>query len=538
MAKSAEGRSKRGNYKIALAKLPVAFLRSDADGRIIIANSAAQKLLGGNLIGRGAHELYGNSNQESSMTPHDVKIALVEAPGNQLVNVTVPIKLADGSSQDMMCSFVWDKEMNTVDSIIVPNVIELHRSLERVAESLVKSHILDDTLSVITHEARLLCRAERSYVKLFDPTRNVLVFKALSSTNPHEKISEESSSVDRGMTGYVFRYQRPYRSGNAHKERSVLYYSIFKDTISKVVVPLLHQEQNGEQVCYGVLSIDGKEADQFGYDTVEILSTLARHASIAIAQVKHLYEVREDYDQLFREMRSAQYVRGVRNILHDGKNMVRLVVDEFEAIQDELIGTNFWKRRAKQLEHRLDSLKALNDLMQELLEQMKSVPSKKKISEQELTADLRSIALRAINVIPVTDTLIDIKLEAERQPYLVPGRPTQLLLAFYNLLVNAVTAIKRSNRPGKITITLSPTPKRPGFYRVQVDDNGPGLPRSILEFIRQGEGYSGVPGGTGLGLLTVRETVKSLKGHLDVDSKYGAGTRFIIDLPRSEEDQT
>jgi signal transduction histidine kinase len=526
-------RKTRHRYAEILAELPLPFLRSDANGFIVLANSAAMRLLGPDLIGKKVSELYGVSQEVFFNTPQSVKKALANAPNYELQNVAVPIRFPDGSSQDMLCSFVWNVDDDCVDCVLVPQVKELERSLGRVAKSLVYARRLEDTLMTITHEAVLLCNADRSYIKLADASGKWLVFKALFSRSGKDALPTDPSPITRGMTGLVFTTKEFYISRDVRCEPSHMYYSIFKDTISKVVVPLVRQEIDGREICYGVISVDGKAEGQFTSDTVEVLTTLAQHASIALAQAKHFHEVREDYDHLLKEIRNAQDVRGVRNLLHDGKNLVRNVVYELESIADDLAETSFYKKKAKNLHKRLDGLRALNDLMQELLEQMKGKPQER---ETEDSVHLRGIALRAMHIMPYGDETIDFQVAPEDKTYKVYGRPTQLLLVLYNLMTNALNAIKRTKRSGRIEVSISATPNRPDFVRLIIVDDGPGLPRAALEFIRFGESYSGFSGGTGLGLLTVRETVRNLNGSLEVESKFGGGAKFIIDLPGYPEE--
>jgi signal transduction histidine kinase len=370
---------------------------------------------------------------------------------------------------------------------------------------------------------------------LHDPQKNVLIFKALDSAKSNEKFPESFSGVERGMTGHVFRKRRPLLSANVKNEPQ-FYYSLFPDAVSKIVVPLLYKEQRAKQECFGVLAVEGDHEAQFDLETQELLTTLARHASIALAQARHVHVVRSDYEQILKEFRFAQDAMGVRTILHDSKNFVRSVVHELETILDELRERHLAKRFAKELEKRLNKLRDISDLMKLLLIQLKGpVPERGDITSEETVVDLGQMALRVINVIPLADAEVDISLEAEQEPHMVYGKATQLLLVLYNLLTNAVAAIKRTSQPGKITISLSDTPKRPGFCRLQVEDNGPGLPRPVREFINKGEMFSETVGGTGLGLLTVRETVRDLGGAIDVYSRYGDGTRFTIDLPKPKD---
>jgi len=74
--------------------------------------------------------------------------------------------------------------------------------------------------------------------------------------------------------------------------------------------------------------------------------------------------------------------------------------------------------------------------------------------------------------------------------------------------------------------------------RIAVADEGPGIARSEQElifekFYRSDPQLSHSPGGTGLGLYISRELTQRMGGRLDVRSSPGAGTTFVIELPRS-----
>jgi signal transduction histidine kinase len=102
-----------------------------------------------------------------------------------------------------------------------------------------------------------------------------------------------------------------------------------------------------------------------------------------------------------------------------------------------------------------------------------------------------------------------------------------------NLLSNAV---KVSPSPGgKVRITLR---SDDGVARIDIADNGPGVPRSDRELIfdrfRQG-GAGGRTGGTGLGLAISRRIVEQFGGTLEVSDcgGDGRGATFSIGLPVS-----
>jgi signal transduction histidine kinase len=495
----------------------------------------AVRLFGADLLGKNSTDLYAPQHH---ITPQVVKSALLNSPDGQITNINIPLRVRGGIFREMLCAFSLDKDSDAVDGLIIPGVVDLNRALDRVAESLTKSHKLEEILGLITGEALRLCNARRAYIKIHDVERNVLTFSALASKEPNEKLPEKQSEINRGMTGYVFRKRRLRRSGDVRKDPPSLYYSIFPDTVSKLVVPILFKNevvgQNKER-CYGVLCVDGTEVSQFGVETEEILSSLAKYAAIAIEQTKLIHEVQFSYQQILSEIRYARDAIGAGNLLHDGKNMVRDVIDEIEAIQKELSEVVLYKRKAKDLQKRLNGLYDLRDLMRDLLEQLRNPSAEGRLANDSEPIDLRELVRRVINIIPLGEANIEIAMEPDEKSYPVYGEPTRILLVLYNLVTNAVTAIKRSEKAGKIQIAVSNAPKRRNYRRVVVEDDGPGLTKSVLDFVRKKKEYSSVPGGSGLGLLTVRETVDDLNGTITVDSKFGSYTRFTIDLPGPTE---
>lgn len=108
-------------------------------------------------------------------------------------------------------------------------------------------------------------------------------------------------------------------------------------------------------------------------------------------------------------------------------------------------------------------------------------------------------------------------------------RLEQILL---NLLDNAV----KFNRPGgSVTLRITTLPGPVGSARLVVEDTGIGIPAEAREkvfnrFYRVDRERSREMGGTGLGLSIVRHLVNLLGGTIRLESEFGRGSRFIIDL--------
>jgi len=105
---------------------------------------------------------------------------------------------------------------------------------------------------------------------------------------------------------------------------------------------------------------------------------------------------------------------------------------------------------------------------------------------------------------------------------------------FKQMVVNLVdNAIKYTNEGGEVRVHLS---KEDEHIRLSVKDNGVGISEEHLDrlferFYRVDKARSRSIGGTGLGLAIVKHVVISFGGIIDVKSKEGQGTEFIVLLP-------
>ena len=108
----------------------------------------------------------------------------------------------------------------------------------------------------------------------------------------------------------------------------------------------------------------------------------------------------------------------------------------------------------------------------------------------------------------------------------VVGDENLLRRAFHNLFLNASQA-----RNGKgVEVTVLGTLEEKRTLRLEVADNGPGIPAEVLPKIFT-PFFTTRPDGTGLGLPLVQKAIVSHDGSIEVASQIGLGTRFVIRLP-------
>ena len=100
-----------------------------------------------------------------------------------------------------------------------------------------------------------------------------------------------------------------------------------------------------------------------------------------------------------------------------------------------------------------------------------------------------------------------------------------------NLVANA---IKFTPRGGSVAVDVAGTADG---ARIEVTDTGVGIdpvemPHIFERFYRGSRANEARGSGSGLGLAIVRSIVDMHGGTIEVESRVGAGTRFIVDLPR------
>ncbi len=103
---------------------------------------------------------------------------------------------------------------------------------------------------------------------------------------------------------------------------------------------------------------------------------------------------------------------------------------------------------------------------------------------------------------------------------------TQFKQALMNLLVNARQVLRGG---GKVTVRSRMDER--GDVTIEVEDDGPGIPEDARERVFE-VFYSSRGGGTGLGLPIARQIVERHGGAIEVADRQGAGTTFVIRLPR------
>jgi two-component system NtrC family sensor kinase len=127
---------------------------------------------------------------------------------------------------------------------------------------------------------------------------------------------------------------------------------------------------------------------------------------------------------------------------------------------------------------------------------------------------------------------VDFTVDAAAQTPDIHADPGKLQQVILNLMNNAIHAIVDRHGSEGGRLELRAEPGRPGEVLIRVRDNGSGMSKDTMSMIFT-PFFTTKPSdqGTGLGLSLCYGLVESMGGSIQVDSKLGEGSEFILRLP-------
>lgn len=206
-------------------------------------------------------------------------------------------------------------------------------------------------------------------------------------------------------------------------------------------------------------------------------------------------------------------------LAHEIRNPLAGIKGAIDVIRDSLPASNTHRGILGDVIHEVNRIdKTVRDLLN--YAKLKP-PSHSSINLPEIAHRIAAIARTAAK----SDSLaIEVK-----QYTAIPGftgDETQLEQVLLNLLLNSRNAMPSG---GHILIGLS-YDSETAVVRMEVQDNGPGIPEEIRKKIFQ-PFFTTRTDGVGLGLATCLKNVRYHGGTIEVFSEVGFGTRFVVAIP-------
>ena len=286
-------------------------------------------------------------------------------------------------------------------------------------------------------------------------------------------------------------------------------------------IPLLHK---GEFI--GAMSLWRNEVREFDSSEVELVTTFADQAAIALENAHLLGEIREKSAELERANRHKSEF--LANMSHELRTPLNAIIGFSEVLSQGMAGP-VNERQAEYLGDVLESGRHLLSLINDILDLAK-------VESGRMELDLSSFSLPALLESAVgmlreraQRRAVSMTLEVAGGVETVTADERKVKQILFNLLSNAV---KFSPEGGAINVRAH---REDSEVLVSVEDSGAGVQQSdqeriFEEFVQTGEGRRASEG-TGLGLSLARRLALLHGGRLWVESEPGHGSIFTFAIP-------
>lgn len=263
----------------------------------------------------------------------------------------------------------------------------------------------------------------------------------------------------------------------------------------------------------------GAQETDFANKEVEIGFNLASEFSGALKNILL-------FEENIKMERLAAVGQAMGMVIHEIKNIMQLA-----SFSDEMIRMGVKENNEKFLTTGLEKMKKTLREMDGFIWEMLSLTKDyqlepEKVNISALFNEFKSDLAEKANGYHVT-----LDFQTEKNFPDVQGDARSIYRALLNLVKNAFEAFPRGHENSCIKVRARVLDSEK--YEIVVEDNASGMTEEVRA--RLFEAFFSTKGkrGTGLGLMVVSRTVHMHHGTVRVESQQGAGTKFILTLPRS-----
>jgi signal transduction histidine kinase len=240
-----------------------------------------------------------------------------------------------------------------------------------------------------------------------------------------------------------------------------------------------------------------------------------------------LIQLRESREKLRRTEREMGWRQMAKQVAHEIKNpltpmklslqYLQRLIKQHEQLPEEL--SRRFTKTADTLLTQIDSLTGIANSFSEFASLPQPQPVQ--INLQNLLAEIQALYADS----PEAEVYLNLSLAPV--PLFVIADKTHLTRVIVNLVRNALQAM---NQYGKVEIRLHLSPTNPAAVRIEVEDNGSGIPEELIGKIFQ-PSFSTKNSGSGLGLAISRQIVEQMNGKIWFSSTKNIGTVFYLEFP-------
>jgi putative PEP-CTERM system histidine kinase len=301
--------------------------------------------------------------------------------------------------------------------------------------------------------------------------------------------------------GYILDLDTLRAGRDARAEGAAIPAWLIEEASAWTLVPLIHYER----LTGIVVLCRPPAARQLDWEDFDLLRVVGQQLASYLAE-------QSGQEALGEAARFEEFNRRIAFVMHDIKNL---------ASQLSLLARNA-ERHADKAEFRADMLITLRnsaDKLNGLLARLGRYGAQggDKAEELSLPECVEGVVRRFEGIHPVV--LVDAR------PAVVSAQREALEQALVHLVQNAIDASAKD-----VPVCLRVVQE--GLYAtVEVVDSGKGMSPEFVRTSLFKPFVSSKNDGFGIGAFEARELIRAMQGRLDVESREGLGTRFVVSLP-------
>lgn len=268
----------------------------------------------------------------------------------------------------------------------------------------------------------------------------------------------------------------------------------------------------------GVLSVASSKTDAFAPRHIQIVKELAEALEDLFCRLNDLRELESRELQLERAQRMAMIGDLAASTAHEASNALTVILGQCELLLFDELDASV----RESLEEMLGAGEHARSIVARLLALAKSQQPRKQLTDMnELVSDTLGLLRRQCD-------RDDIQLceDLESGLPLVEAQPGLIRQVIINLVKNSREAIGSGTSRGCIVVRTRHADRQ---VRVEVEDDGPGIPESTRGRVFDAF-YTTKDDGTGLG-LSVSQTIARSHGGSLFAAPRGRGTLIVLALP-------
>jgi signal transduction histidine kinase len=365
--------------------------------------------------------------------------------------------------------------------------------------------------------------ADRGCVMLLDPVQNRLepkVRRTRKGLRPGDKITISKTILD-----YVIERNEGVLTSDARQDdRWSPAASIVQMGIREAIcVPM-----QGRYGVVGAIYLDTSTsaqqviqrggANKFSEDHLKLMIAIGHQAALAVEDTRY-------YSAMVQAERLAAVGQTIATLSHHIKNILQGIRGGSYLIElglsdhDEAVVSKGWKIVEK-------NQNKISTLVMDMLTFSKE-------REPELSnANLNEVVGDVMELIAVRAAEIEVALHWKPAPAMpdMVFDPEGIHRAVLNVVTNALDAAGEMEGRGRVEVRSHYLPDE-ALVRIEVEDNGPGIPADQMDHLFSPFVSSKKSRGTGLGLPVSQKIFSEHGGRILVDSTPGEGAHFTLELP-------